>query len=172
MIWGCFGQGMPQNLLSPCCCPGHPPIYKHTHTHVTIGMRGGPKTIKNMAAREPAKSCEGARSESRRPKRYKNGGFETSRKVSKKASFRRSGRPVMSENGRKRRFRFASGSLAALRFARFFWFCRRSRSENRDNASFLRVSRLLAFLGRPFFCQTKSPKKCEKKFGSKKTVRN
>ena len=46
-------------------------------------MRGGPKTIKNMAARKPGKSCEGARSESRRPKRYKNRGLETSQKCRK-----------------------------------------------------------------------------------------
>ena len=136
-------------------------------------MRGGPKTIKNMAAREPAKSCEGARSESRRPKRYKNRGFERSRKVSKKVSFRRSGRPVISENGRKRRFSIRFGLPRSSSFCAFFLVLAvRSRSENRENASFLRVSRLVAFLGRPFFCQKKKSEKVRKKFRSKKTVRN
>ena len=116
----------------------HAYIYIHIHIYTYIyidiciyiypvGMRGGPDLIKNVAAREPAKSCEGARGESRRPKRYKNRGFETSRKMSKKVSFRRSGRPDMSENGKNGVFRFASGSLAALRFARFFWFWRSGR---------------------------------------------
>ena len=116
-------------------------------------MRGGPDLIKNVAAREPAKSCEGARGESRRPKRYKNRGFETSRKMSKKVSFRRSGRPDMSENGKKRRFPIRFGLPRSSSFCAFFLVLAvRSRSENRENASFLRVSRLLAFLGSPSFC--------------------
>ena len=135
-----------------------------------VGTRGGPKTIKNMAAREPAKSCEGARSEPRRPKRYKNRGFERSRKVSKKVSFRRSGRPVISKNGRKRRFSIRFGFPRSSSFCAFFRVLAvRSRSKNRENASFLRrVSRLVAFLGRPFFCQKKGcPKKCEKNLDQK-----
>ena len=148
--------------------PRKHPVYIYIYIY-PVGMRGGPDLIKNVAAREPAKSCEGARGESRRPKRYKNRGFETSRKMSKKVSFRRSGRPDMSENGKKRRFPIRFGLPRSSSFCAFFLVLAvRSRSENRENASFLRVSRLLAFLGSPSFCpKTRSPKKCEKCLGLK-----
>ena len=133
-------------------------------------MRGGPKTIKNVAAREPAKSCEGARSESRRPKRYKNRGFERSRKLSKKVSFCLSGRPVSRKKRRKSRFSIRFGLPRSSSFCTFFRvFVVRPRSENRENASFLRVSRPGPVLGRFVFCRkTGCPKKCEKCLRPKK----
>ena len=140
-------------------------------------MRGGPKTIKNMAAREPAKSCEGARSEPRRPKRYKNRGFERSRKVSKKVSFRRSGRPVISKNGRKRRFSIRFGLPRSSSFARFYGFFGFWRSGR--GAKIAKTLRFCGFrvwwrfLGRPVFVKKKRvSEKVRKKFASQKTVRN
>ena len=135
-----------------------------------VGSRGGPKTIKNMAPREPAKSCEGARSESRRPKRYKNRGFERSRKLSKKVSFCISGRPVSRKKRRKSRFSIRFGLPRSSSFCTFFRvFVVRPRSENRKNASFLRVSRPGPVLGRFVFCRkTGCPKKCEKCLRPKK----
>ena len=135
-----------------------------------VGMRGGPKTIKNVAAREPAKSCEGARSESRRPKRYKNRGFERSRKLSKKVSFCLSGRPVSPKKRRKSRFSIRFGLPRSSSFCTFFRvFAVRPRSENRENVSFLRVSRPGPVLGRFVFCRkTGCPKKCEKCLRPKK----
>ena len=127
-----------------------------------------------MAPREPAKSCEGARSESRRPKRYKNRGFERSRKLSKKVSFCISGRPVSRKKRRKSRFSIRFGLPRSSSFCTFFRvFVVRPRSENRKNASFLRVSRPGPVLGRFVFCRkTGCPKKCEKCLRPKKTVRN
>ena len=123
-----------------------------------------------MAAREPAKSCEGARSESRRPKRYKNRGFERSRKLSKKVSFCLSGRPVSRKKRRKSRFSIRFGLPRSSSFCTFFRvFVVRPRSENRENASFLRVSRPGPVLGRFVFCRkTGCPKKCEKCLRPKK----
>ena len=132
-------------------------------------MRGGPDLIKNVAAREPAKSCEGARSESRRPKRYRNRGFETSRKVSKKVSFRRSGRPVMSENGRKRRFfdsLRAPSQLFVLRVFSGFWRSGRG-AKIAKTLRFCGFRVCWRFWAAPFFVQKKSPKKCEKSLGLK-----
>ena len=123
-----------------------------------------------MAAREPAKSCEGARSESRRPKRYKNRGFERSRKLSKKVSFCISGRPVSRKKRRKSRFWIRFGLPRNSSFCTFFRvFVVRPRSENRENASFLRVSRPGPVLGCFVFCRkTGCPKKCEKCLRPKK----
>ena len=80
--------------------------------HICIypaGLRGGPKTIKKSAAREPAKSCEGARSETRRPKRYKKRGLRTSQKVLKNMFFRCSGGQLMTQNGTRWRFSMRFG---------------------------------------------------------------
>ena len=150
-----------------CIHAGHLYIYIYIYP---VGWRGGPETIKNMAAREPAKSCEGARSESRRPKRYKNRGFERSRKLSKKVSFCISGRPVSRKKRRKSRFWIRFGLPRNSSFCTFFRvFVVRPRSENRENASFLRVSRPGPVLGRFVFCRkTGCPKKCEKCLRPKK----
>ena len=133
-------------------------------------MRGGPKTIKNMAAREPAKSCEGARSEPRRPKRYKNRGFERSRKVSKKCCFAVLAGRSFPKTGKNGVFRFASGSLAALRFARFFGFWRSGRrAKIAKTLRFCGFRAWWRFWAAPFFAKKKGcPIKCEKNLDQKK----
>ena len=116
-------------------------------------LRGSPR----RAAREPEANLGGRNA----TKIGVSRGLENCRKKCRFAFL--AGRSV-EKNGENYVFRFASGSLAALRFARFFRvFVVRSRSENRENASFLRVSRLGPVLGRFVFGQKSGcPKKCEK----------
>ena len=139
-----------------------------------VGMRGGPDLIKNVAAREPAKSCEGARGESRRPKRYKNRGFETSRKMSKKVSFRRSGRPDMSENGEKTAFSDSLRAPSQLFVLRVFSGFGGPVAERKSRKRFVSAGFASAgVFGQPLFLsKNQKSKKVRKMFGSKKPVRN
>ena len=115
----------------------------------TAGLQGGPKTIENTAAREPAKSCEGARRETRRPKHSKNRGLQTSEKASKNMSFCRSGGPALTQNATRRRFSIRFGLPRSSSNSAVFWVSAIwPQSGNCRNASFLRVSRLVVFLGR------------------------
>ena len=98
---------------------GHRDIYIYIYIH-PAGLRGGPKTIRKSAAREPAKSCEGARSESRRPKRYKNRGLRTSQKSVENMFFRRSGGPLMTPNGTRWRFSIRFGLPRSSSFCAVF----------------------------------------------------
>ena len=123
-------------------------IYIYIHS---AGLQEGPKTIKITAAKEPAKSCEGARSKSRRPKRYKNMGEQFLPNVFLFAPLEALFWP---KTAQEVFFRSAWGSLAALGFCCFFGFGRAGRrAENCENVSFWRISRLVVFWGRLVFGQ-------------------
>ena len=151
-----------------------PHIYIYIYIYILLECEGARKRSKTWlrgsprrAAREPEANLGGQNA----TKIGVSRGLENCRKKCRFAFL--AGRSV-SKKRRKLRFSIRFGLPRSSSFCAFFRvFAVRSRSENRENASFLRVSRLGPVLGRFVFCQkTGCPKKCEKCLRPKKTVRN
>ena len=83
-----------------------------------MGCEGARK--RSITRLRTAKSCAGARSESRRPKRYKNWGFLTSQKLSKNCFFSPGG-ALRTKNGTRRRFSIGLGLPRRSSNSAVFW---------------------------------------------------
>ena len=99
------------------------------------------------------KSCQGARSDLRRPKRYKNRGFQASEKFSQSFGRDPSEGPLWTKKGAGGGFSIGLGLLGSPWFLSFGLSRAGRRPESCENVSFLRVSCLVAFLGRLVFGQ-------------------
>ena len=167
----------------------HYPVYIHAYTYIYIHtciifFNIYIYILSCWNARGPENDqkhgCEGAREELRgSPKRTAEA--KTLQKLGFRAVSKSVEKSVVSpfwlaghlKNRRKRRFSIRFGLPRSSSFCAFFQVLAvRSRSKNRENASFLRVSRLVAFLGRPFFAKKKGVRRSAKKIWIKKMVCN